>query len=274
MLKSISYNDMYNHLEKIKYDKENFLISIVIPVYNEENTIYSILNSLPHRNYFEIIVVDDHSIDNSVSEIEKAQKTREVILIKHEKNKGYGKALLTGIKKSRGRIIVTMDGDGQHNPEDIYCLIKPILDDEAEYTIGSRYLGTYHYKLPISTRLGELVVEKVIHMIFGQKVESNQGGFRAFERKIINIFHDIQYNNYAFTTELIIRALLYGYRIVECPIQLIDRAHGKSRIILNKLALNLFLLFFRYIIMKIKMKIYNTDKIKFKKNKMIFKELV
>lgn len=273
MLNSISYNDMYKHLEKINYNKEKYLISIVIPVYNEENTIYSILNSLPNRNYFEIIVIDDHSIDKSVSEIEKAQKKREIILIKHKKNKGYGKALLTGIKKSKGNIIVTMDGDGQHNPEDIYSLIKPILNNEADISIGSRYLGTYHYKLPVSTRLGELIVEKVTHLIFGQKIESNQGGFRAFDRKIIKIFNNIQYNNYAFTTEVIIRALLYGYRIVECPIKLIDRVHGKSRIILNKLALNLFLLFFRYIMIKIKMRILNIDKIKFKKQKIIFKEL-
>ena len=246
---------MYEHLDRIKNNREKILLSIVIPIYNEDKTIRSILKSLPNKDYIEIIAVDDHSIDDSLREIEKVQKNREVRLFKHNKNKGYGKAILTGIKKSKGKVIITMDADGQHRSEDIYTLIKPILDGEADYTIGSRYLGTYHYELSISTRLGELLVEKLIQLFFGQRIASNQGGFRAFDRKIIRIFDNIQYNNYAFTTELIIRALLYGYKIKECPIKLMDRAHGKSRIILNKLALNLIFCVFRYLLIKIKMKI-------------------
>ena len=262
---------MYQHLDRITNEKE-FLISIIIPVYNEENTIYSILNSLPQNNKIEIIVIDDYSNDNSLREIEKVQKNREIKVFKHDMNKGYGKAILTGIKRSHGKIIVTMDSDGQHRPEDIYNLIKPILDKEALYTIGSRYLGSYHYILPITTRIGEVVVEKLIHIFFGQKIVNNQGGFRAFDREIIHIFDNIQYENFAFTTELIIRAALYGFKIVECPIRLLDRKHGSSRIHLSKLGMNIAFCFFRYILMKIRMRIFKKDKIHFKKQKLIFKE--
>ena len=272
MSKSISYNKLYEHLDKVKSNKDKYLISIVIPVYNEDKTICSILNSLPKKDYVEIIVIDDHSIDNSIREIEKVQENFDIKLIKHKINMGYGKAILTGIKKSNGKIIITIDADGQHRPDDIYTLVKPILDNKADYTIGSRYLGTYHYNLPTSTRLGELLVEKFIRIFFRQKVVNNQGGFRAFDRKIIRIFDDIQYKNYAFTTELIIRAAIYGYRIKECPIRLLDRVHGKSRIVLNKLAFNLFLLIFRYIIIKLKMKVFKKNKIQFKKFKLIFRE--
>ena len=265
---------MYEHLEQIgKSNKEKYLISIIIPVYNEEKTINSILSTLPKSDKIEIIVIDDYSSDNSVEEIKRAQKSHDIKLILHERNRGYGKAILTGIKKSNGKIIVSMDADGQHLIDDLYTLIKPILDNEAEYTIGSRYLGSYHYELPISTRIGEVVVEKLVQLLFGQKVANNQGGFRAFDRKIIRIFENIQYHHFAFTTELIIRAALYGHRIRECPIRLIDRVHGKSRIKLNKLALNLFFCFIRYFFIKIKMKLLKKDYIKFKKNKLIFKEL-
>ena len=273
MLNNISYDGMYEHLKRI-WDKEDYLISIVIPVYNEDKTIFSILNKLPKNKYIEIIVIDDHSVDNSVDEIFKAQKHHDIKLFIHEKNKGYGNAILTGINKAKGKILVTMDADGQHCPEDIYTLIKPILNEEADYTIGSRYLGSYHYELPVSTRIGEILIEKLIYIIFGIKVENNQGGFRAFNKNIIKIFENIQYMNYAFTTELIIRASLYGYRIKECPITLLDRAHGSSRIILNKLAFNLFSCIFRYVIMKIKMKIFNKNKIDFKRHKIIFKEQI
>lgn len=274
MLRSISnsYNEMYQHIEKIENKNHKYLISIVIPVYNEENTIYSILKSLPKSDKIEVIVIDDYSQDNTIREIEKAKKDRELNLVKHRKNKGYGKAILTGIKKSKGQIIVTMDADGQHFPDDIYTLIKPILDGEVHYTIGSRYIGSYHYELPISTRIGEVLVEKLIHIFFGQKVVNNQGGFRAFDRKIIRIFDNIQYKNFAFTTELIIRAALYGYKIKELPIRLMDRKHGKSRIHLGKLAFNIIFCFIRYILIRIKMIIFKKENIYFKKHILIFKE--
>ncbi|MFX1383367.1 MAG: glycosyltransferase family 2 protein [Promethearchaeota archaeon] len=273
-MKALSYNDMFEHIEKLaRISKEEYLISIVIPVYNEEKTIFSILKNLPESNKIEIIVIDDNSHDNSVLEIEKAQNSRLIKLYKHKKNKGYGKAILTGIKKSKGKIIVTMDADGQHIPDDIYSLVKPILDGDADYTIGSRYMGSFHYVLPISTRLGEVLVEVLLRLLFGQKVKNNQGGFRAFDRKIIHIFNNIQYKSFAFTTELIIKAALYGYRIRECPIRLMDRIHGSSRIILNKLALNLFICFFRYFSLKIKSKMFKRERISFKKDRLLFKEI-
>ena len=264
---------MFAHVERVaKTIKEQFLVSIIIPVYNEEKTIFSILKSIPENDKIEIIVIDDYSLDNSVLEIERSQNTRKITLYKHKTNKGYGKAILTGIKRSNGKIIVTIDADGQHLPEDIYTLIKPIMDDEADYTIGSRYLGSFHYEFPLTTRLGEVIVEVILRLLFGQKVKNNQGGFRAFDRKTVHIFDNIQYKDFAFTTELIIRAAFYSYRIRECPIRLMDRVHGRSRIKLNKLALNLLFCFFRYFLLKLKMKAFKRDQIKFKKKKLIFKE--
>lgn len=273
-MKTSSYIQLYNHLEGLRTNEYRYPISIVLPVYNEANTISTILNALPNKDYIEIIVVDDHSEDNSVSEIQKVQKNRDIKLYKHDINKGYGEAILTGIKKSNGEIIITMDSDGQHRADDIYPLIRPILNGVADYTIGSRYLGAYHYNLPLSTRFGEILVEKLLRIVFRTKVENNQGGFRAFHRKIIHIFNNIQFKGYAFTTEIIIRAKLCGYRIKECPISLLDREHGKSRIILNKLAFNLFLLFIRYMTIKIRMKILSNNKIEFKKKPIIFRELI
>lgn len=245
-----------------------------MPVYNEETTIFSILNSLPNKSYIEIIVVDDHSIDNSISEIKRAQKGREIKLYKHKRNKGYGEAILTGIRKAKGKIIITMDADGQHRSSDLYNLIKPIINGEADFTIGSRYLGSYHYNLPISTRIGEILIEKLLILFFRTRIKNNQGGFRAFNKNILYLFNDIQFKNYAFTTEIIIRAILNGYKIIEVPISLLDRIHGKSRIILNKLAFNLFLVFFRYILLKIRMKIYRKEGFKLKQNPIIFREIV
>jgi len=225
-------------------------------MYNEEHTIGKVLGNLPKGKLIEIIVVDDHSTDNSLEEINKVNGKNEIQVIKHKENRGYGAAIVTGIKNARGRVLVTMDSDGQHSPYDILAMIKPIFEGEADYTIGSRYLGSYFYKLPVSTRLGEVLIEKLIQIFFGKKIMNNQNGFRAFNRKVISIFKDFKYEGYAFCTEQIIRATIKGFRIKECPIKVYDRKYGTSNIILTKLTKNLFACILQYILVKLNITIF------------------
>jgi len=225
-------------------------------MYNEEHTISNVLRNLPMGKSIEIIVVDDHSTDKSLEEINKINGDKKIKVIKHEENKGYGAAVVTGINSARGRVLVTMDSDGQHSPYDILAMVKPILDGEADYTIGSRYLGSYFYKLPVSTRLGEVLIEKLIQIFFGKRIMNNQNGFRAFNRKVIPIFKDFKYEGYAFCTEQIIRATLKGFRIKECPIKVYDRKFGTSNIILTKLTINLFSCILQYILLKLNITIF------------------
>jgi len=243
--------ELHDYISKFKTKDSGILLSIVLPMYNEEHTIRKVLENLPRGNSIQIIVVDDHSVDNSLQEIEKVNENKEIEIIHHKKNKGYGASILSGIERARGRVIVTMDSDGQHSPYDILTMIRPILDNEADYTIGSRYLGSYFYKLPVSTRLGEVLIEKLILIFFGKKIMNNQNGFRAFNRKIIPIFSEVKYEGYAFCTEQIIKATLKGFRIKECPIKVYDRKFGASNIILSKLAVNLFSCILQYYLMRL-----------------------
>jgi len=248
--------NLYEFIKQFKPNDNKILISIVLPMYNEEHTIGKVLGNLPRGNSIEIIVVDDHSKDNSLKEIERINENNEIKVIKHNKNRGYGAAIVTGIKNARGEVIVTMDSDGQHSPYDLLTMIKPILNDEADYTIGSRYLGSYFYKLPVSTRLGELLIEKLILIFFGKKIMNNQNGFRAFNRKVISIFKDFKYEGYAFCTEQIIKATIKGFRIKECPIKVYDRKYGNSNIILTKLTMNLFSCILQYILVRLNITIF------------------
>jgi len=170
------FSELYDYINQFKHQDDKILLSIILPMYNEEHTIGDVLGNLPKGKLIEIIVVDDHSTDNSLEEI----------------NKVNGKNEIQGINNAHGRVLVTMDSDGQHSPYDILTMIKPIFDGEADYTIGSRYLGSYFYKLPVSTRLGEVLIEKLIQIFFGKKIMNNQNGFRAFNRKVIPIFKDFK----------------------------------------------------------------------------------
>ena len=253
------FQSLYDFLEKFKKGEDQVIISIILPMYNEEKTIKNVLESLPNHEFIEVIVVNDKSTDSSLKEIEGIKHNLNLKVVNHSINKGYGSAILTGIKNAKGDVLVTMDSDGQHDPKDLLTMVQPIFTKEADYTIGSRYLGTYFYHLPVSTRLGELFVEKLIQIFFGKKIMNNQNGFRAFNRKILKIFDNVRYDGYAFCTEQILRASLEGYKIKECPIKLYDRKYGSSHIVLSKLAINVFSLFFRYFVKKIKLTVIKKD---------------
>ena len=228
----------------------NFTLSIVIPVYNEEKSIKDTLNLIPYDDGIEIFVVDDGSTDKSVQEAIKSNKS--IILIKCDKNKGYGNAILTGVKNASGDIIITMDSDGQHNPNEIFRLIEPILNDKADICIGSRYLGRRNYNVPLYTRLGECLIEKSLQILFGQKICNNQSSFRALKKNTIGIFDKIKFNGFAFATEVLIKSKLKGYRVIETPIVLEPRKYGMSKIRLIRLILFLITCFGYYFLIKLK----------------------
>jgi glycosyltransferase involved in cell wall biosynthesis len=253
------HQELYDFLKKYNSNRNEILISIILPLYNEEKTIKNILLGLPQDNSIEILVIDDSSTDNSIAELENIKTLKKFKLIKHKKNKGYGAAIITGLKHAQGKVIVTMDSDGQHSPDDILRLVRPIFEDNVDNSIGSRYLGSYFYKLPLSTRFGEVLIEKLVQASFGVKIVNNQNGFRAYNRKMLHIFDHIRFLGYAFCTEQIIKAKLNGYRIKEYPIKVYNREYGSSKIVLWKLALDIFSCLLIYYYKKIR---YNV----FKKN--------
>ena len=140
------YNHSQNHLNKVdrrsekNYDKNNQLISIIIPLYNEEHTINDVINKIPNHLLFEIIVVDDGSTDNSINKI-KEIRNRQIKIMKHKQNRGYGAAILTGFKFAQGEIIVTMDADSELKPRTLNLLIQKFKDPK----IGA-VSGTYKSK--------------------------------------------------------------------------------------------------------------------------------
>src|SRR3989344_8746244 len=113
---------------------------IVIPAYNEEKVIQDVIREIQAAGYRNIVVVDDGSADQTY---EKARAMQSVVVLKHLINRGKGAATKTGIEAAKmlgAGIIVTMDGDGQHNPEDIARLIKPIKDNHCDVVLGTRLI--------------------------------------------------------------------------------------------------------------------------------------
>ena len=206
----------------------NYPVKVIIPVYNEEDTITGLIKRI--RVTFsklninaEIICIDDGSIDNSREILNRP----DITLLYHEENLGKGEALKNGFGYcSPSDIIITIDADGEHCPEDIPELLKPILNGETDMVIGSRFLikqnanGSYLDNRKYLSQMRK--VGNQIFTIFGtvvtQKyITDTQSGFRAFKPNIVNNLN-LEASGFEIETEIIIEALDKGYKIKEVPI--------------------------------------------------------
>ena len=204
-------------------------IACIIPAFNEEHSIKKI--SLHAKKYCKpVIVVDDGSYDKTV------KKAREggALVVRHLINLGTGAALSTGFKIALDRgaeIIITMDGDGQHDPDDIPLLLKPILDGEADVIIGSRFLGNVK-RMPFHKRVGNQFLSFMNSILFREKCTDSQSGFRAYSRKVLtSILHES--TDYSWASEILIHIIRSEFNRSEVPIKTIylkERVKGTGLI--------------------------------------------
>ena len=188
-------------------------ITAIIPAFNEEIPIGSVvISTLKHVDH--VIVVDDGSEDRT-SEIAGIAGAE---IIKHSENQGKGAALKTGFDSiNDADIVVTLDGDGQHNPEEIPKLLKPIIDGEADIVNGSRYLVNRDDDTPVYRRLGQTVLDNATNLNSGLKVTDSQSGFRAFASYTIPTFRFNQ-KGFSIESEMLTDAANFGSRIREVEI--------------------------------------------------------
>jgi len=190
-------------------------ITVILPAFNEEVSIGSIVLLTKHYSD-NVIVVDDGSSDRTA---EIARKAGAHVIV-HEVNKGKGAALKTGFEAAANLgadIIVTMDSDGQHNPSEIPRLVAPIIDGYAEMVNGSRYLSHSDKNTPIYRRVGQTILDTATNMNSGLKITDSQSGFRAFAASTKNVFR-FSAQGMAIESEMLADAGRSGLRIKEVEI--------------------------------------------------------
>ncbi|AHF81411.1 glycosyltransferase family 2 protein [Thermococcus paralvinellae] len=193
---------------------KNTKVLIVIPAYNEELTIGSVVALA--KEYGDVLVVDDGSKDKT----SKIAQEVGAIVLRHDVNKGKGQALKTGFDYALANdydVVVCIDADGQHNPEEIPLLLKPILEDEADLVIGSRYLNGAHKTIPIYRRLGLWILNKTTVLASGVKITDSQSGFRALNRRALESLN-LNSSGYNVESEMIHQLSEKNLRITEVPI--------------------------------------------------------
>ena len=189
-----------------------------IPAFNEEKNIAAIITKLADITDT-IIVCNDGSSDLTSDIAEKMG----AFVINHEKNLGYGAAIRSIFLKAKeldGDILVTFDADGQHRIEDIEKVTKPIIDQEVDLVIGSRFLDESEKEVPRYRKVGIKVITKITNVSIKKQLTDSQSGFRAYSKKVLNELNPSELGM-GISTEILIKASNKNFRITEVPIKIL-----------------------------------------------------
>lgn len=205
------------------------LLSVVIPVYNEENTIARVISrvtSLPLNT--EMVIVDDCSTDGTRDLLKKLEGLSSVKLILKEQNAGKGAALRTGFEHATGDFVVIQDADLEYDPSDIPRLIQPLIKGDADIVYGSRFIGEDQQDESWIHRAGNAVLTGASNLFSGLSLTDMETCYKAFNREVLEGLQIAQ-DRFGIEPELTAKLARRGYRFVEVPISYNSRGYSEGK---------------------------------------------
>lgn len=207
-------------------------LSIIIPAYNEKNTILEIIKRVKEVNLDlekEIIVVNDCSKDDTAELLKTVDGIKVINL---NPNRGKGGALKAGIKKSTGDLVIFQDADLEYDPQDYHAVIKPILDGKTEVTNGvrveSRLRRTNIISVGVLGWLGNNTITLLTNILYLNNAKEYEGCYKAFTSKLLKSI-DVKTNDFDFDNELICKILKKGHKPVDVPIHYYPRSYAEGK---------------------------------------------
>jgi len=225
--------DICEAMAKNKQNRERkeCSVSVVIPVFNEEVTVGNVVTrtkkTLEQLGVsYEILVVDDGSIDKSAH---IAQELKAHVL--KEAHQGKGFALRSGFRQAKGELVVTLDADGSHKPEEIPLVLRHLRENKADFVVGSRFFNSEanQTKIPKINRAGNKMFNDLIGHLTGVQISDSQSGFRAIRSSLIKRMK-LGSHGYEVESEMLVKALRMGARVAETPISFVQRTVGSSKL--------------------------------------------
>ena len=213
-------------------------LSIIVPAYNESNTIQDILQKIDAVQLIdgiekEIIVVNDCSIDNTEQQVLEFQKNNPAINIvykKHEINKGKGAALRTGFQNATGDFVIVQDADLEYDPNEFNILLKPILDGFADVVYGSRFMGGKPHRILFFWHtIGNKMLTFASNMLTNLNLTDMETCYKMFRREIIQSI-DLKENRFGFEPEVTAKmSKIPKIRVYEVGISYYGRTYEEGK---------------------------------------------
>lgn len=206
-------------------------ISILIPVFNELNTLEIILKKVEEASFCglekEIILIDDYSTDGTRDILEKLKDKYKILY--HEKNMGKGAALRTGFEHVTGDITVIQDADLEYDPADYEALIQMLLDNKADVVYGSRFLNTKPAgSIMLTHLLGNKLLTLITNLLYNTTLTDMETCYKAFKTEFIKDIK-IKSNRFDFEPEITAKILKKGARLYELPISYYGREFSEGK---------------------------------------------
>lgn len=206
-------------------------ISIVIPVFNEKNTIKKIIDRVVKSNTLglkkEIIIIDDGSTDGT-SKVLRSIKQKGVFTIFHKKNKGKGAALRTGFKRANGNIIIVQDADLEYDPKDYPKILRPFFNKNVSVVYGSRELSGKNLHSSVVFHAGGRLITTATNLLFNANLTDVPTGYKAFKKELLKKI-PLKCNKFEFCPEVTAHILKMGVKIKEVPITYVARHRHEGK---------------------------------------------
>jgi glycosyltransferase involved in cell wall biosynthesis len=211
---------------------DNFLLSVVIPVFNERDTLAEVLRRVRACGLpLEMIIVDDGSTDGTRQILAELQTQPDIRVVLHEHNRGKGAALRTGFALARGDVVIIQDADLEYDPAEYARLIQPIVENQADVVFGSRFAGDNHRVLYFWHYLGNRLLTLFSNALTNLNLTDMETGSKAFRREFIQrVAPHLRENRFGIEPELTAKlASLPGVRIHECSITYHGRTYAEGK---------------------------------------------
>ena len=218
------------------FDKENFKLSVLIPCYNEVNSIDLILNKvlenlkLYNLSNYEIVIVDDFSNDGTRKKLQAFSENQKFKIILHDHNQGKGAAIRTGINNINSDILIIQDADLEYDPSDYKKLLVPFFETDADIVYGSRFLGGgkyvrihffWHY-------LANKILTFICNLFTNLNLTDMETGYKVFKTSVIKTIN-VEENSFSIEPEVTIKLAKKKFRFYEVPITYNGRSYEEGK---------------------------------------------